>query len=106
MPRIQTLGSGRKRRWFEYEGSINQGTTLIQSGQPFISHQFYIAALKHFSGQTIWGGFNMTNPILRGFGEWVRDNSSRYGRSLTPRHGSFIAAILVHEEYIEFLVGK
>ena len=42
----------------------------------------------------------MTNPTLGGFGEWIKQNSSMYGHSLTPRHGSFIAAILVHEGYI------
>ena len=43
----------------------------------------------------------MTDPTPEGFGEWIQENSSRYGRSLTPRHGSFIAAILVHEGYIQ-----
>jgi len=95
------LGSDGKKKWFDYEGSVSQGTTLIQSGRPFISSEFYNAILQHFSGHTVQGGFSMTDPTPEGFGEWIQENSSRYGRSLTPRHGSFIAAILVHEGYIQ-----
>lgn len=102
MPKIQTLGPGRKRTWFKYEGSANSGTILLfQSGKVSVPHQLYMAALRHFSGKTVRGGFSMTNPTLGGFGEWIEKNSSKYGCSLTPRHGSFIAAILVHEGYIQ-----
>jgi len=98
---IQTLGRKRKRTWFRYDGNVNNGTTLaFRSGKISISHELYKAVLKRFSGQTVRGGFSMTNPPLGGFGEWIERNSSKYGRSLTPRHGSFVAAILVHEGYI------
>ena len=101
MPIIQTLGPKRKRTCFRYKGSVNHGTILFfQSGKVSISRQLYMAALRHFSGKTVRGGFSMTNPTPGGFGEWIEQNSSRYGRSLTPRHGSFIAAILVHERYV------
>jgi len=56
--------------------------------------------LENFKGKTIRGGFSMTSPTPDGFGEWIQENSQRYGRKLTPRHGSFIAAILVNEGYI------
>lgn len=101
MPKIQTLGSMNKRTEFYYEGSVTEGTLLIQSGRPFISPQVYLMALKEFSGRVIKGGFSMTDPTPGGFGEWIQENASRYGRTLTPRHGSFIAAILVHEGYIQ-----
>lgn len=101
MPIIQTIGSKRRRTWFRYEGDVNQGTTIMHSGEPLISYELYMAALKHFSGQTIRGGFSMTDPTPGGLGEWIKQNSSRYGRSLSSRHGSFIAAILVHEGYIQ-----
>ena len=97
MPKIQTLGSQGKRTWFSYEGNVNEGTTLLQSGRPFISPELYKDVLKYFSGRTILGGFSRTDPTSGGFGEWLQKNSPKYGRSLTPRHGSFIAAILVHE---------
>jgi len=100
MPRIQTLGSENKRTWFVYEGNVDHGTTLIQSGKPIVTHEFYAAALKHFAGRTIRGGFSETKPTPGGFGEWIQENSRKYGHTLTPRHGSFIAAILVHERYI------
>lgn len=100
MPIIQTLGHPSRRTWLSYEGGISEGTTLLQTGNPFISSELYRAALEHFSGKTIPGGFSMTDPTPGGFGEWAQENSSKYGRSLTPRHGSFIAAILVHEGYL------
>jgi len=101
LPKILTLGSKRKRTWFEYEGSVKKGTTLLFSGEPFISPELYRAALSNFDGRTVKGGFSMTNPPSGGFGEWVNNNSSKYGRKLTPRHGSFISAILVSEGYIK-----
>jgi hypothetical protein len=43
----------------------------------------------------------MDNPPADGFGKWVQDNSELLnGRHLTPRHASFIAAILRNEEYL------
>ena len=40
----------------------------------------------------------MTAPTSDGLGEWVQNNSRRLNKvSLTPRHASFIAAILVSE---------
>lgn len=105
--RTQTLGSKGKRTWFEYQGNVKQGTTLSFSGKPFISPKLYNAALRSFSNQTIKGGFSMTDPIPGGFGEWIRDNSSKYSRRLTPRHGLFISAILVNEGYIRSsLIGN
>lgn len=102
MPIIQTLGPKKKRTWFRYRGKVKQGTILLfQSGEVSISPELYMAALRHFSGQTVRGGFSMTNPTPGGFGEWIKQNSFSYGRSLSPRHGSFIAAILVHEGYIQ-----
>jgi len=101
MPKIQTLGSPRKRTSFEYKGSVEEGTTFLFTGNPFISPELYRAALNSFSGMTVKGGFSMTDPPRGGFGQWIAENSSEYGRRLTPRHGSFIAAILVSEGYIE-----
>ena len=101
MPKIQTLGGPRKRKWFEYEGSVKEGTTILFTGNPFVPPELFLAALSSFNGRTVKGGFSMTNPPQGGFGEWVAENSSEYGRKLTPRHGSFIAAILVSEGYIE-----
>jgi len=100
MPEIYTLGSKNKRTKFYYDGSVEIGTRLNFVGRPWISTEFYSAILKTFSGKTIKGGFSMTTPPPDGFGEWVKENSKKYGNKLTPRHGSFIAAILVHEGYI------
>ena len=44
------------------------------------------------------GGFKEDDPPRGGFGEWVRDRSSELNsRKLSPRHASFMAAILCHE---------
>ncbi len=43
----------------------------------------------------------MPNPKPGGLGEWVAENSTQFNTvKLTPRHASFIAAILRHEGYI------
>jgi len=43
----------------------------------------------------------MTDPTPGGLGEWVQEHSRELNDvALTPRHASFIAAILVHENLI------
>ena len=74
---------------------------MLFSGKPYISPEFFKAILMRFNGRTIAGGFSMTDPTPDGLGQWVEENSKRLnGLSLTPRHASFIAAILVHEGLI------
>lgn len=98
MKKIWTLGSASRRTQFSYTGSVSTGVTLLFSGKPFISARFFNAILNRFTGETVPGGFSMTDPIPGGLGEWVELNSKRInGTSLTPRHASFIAAVLVHE---------
>lgn len=72
MTEIWTLGHPSRRTQFRYEGTVSSGVTLLQKGKPSIEVEFFAAALNAFRG---------------------RDD----GRSLTPRHASFIAAILCHE---------
>ncbi len=98
MPKIWTLGSTNRRTQFSYSGNVNTGVTLLFTGRPFISPRFFKALLKRFDGKTIPGGFSMTDPTPSGLGEWVKENSKKLnGISLTPRHASFISAVLVHE---------
>jgi len=98
---IFTLGSTHRRRRFTYSGSVSTGVKLHFTGAPYISPDFFKAMLIHFAGRTVAGGFNMTDPTPGGFGQWVEENSKRLnGTSLTPRHASFIAAILAHENQI------
>jgi hypothetical protein len=94
---IDTLGAGKKKRTFQYDWSPS-GAVLLQRGKPRIDHCFFLVALYHFSGQTVEGGFSETNPALNGFGKWVEVASRRFNsRNLSPRHGSFVAAILCEE---------
>ena len=98
MPRICTL---KKEKEFAYSGSVSTGATLLFTGRPYISPEFFRAILHQFNGKTIPGGFSMTDPTPGGLGQWVAENSGRLnGVNLTPRHCSFIAAILVHEGLI------
>ena len=100
-PIIWTLGHPSRRKQFEYSGDVSKGVILHFSGNPHISSNFFQAILNEFRGRTIKGGFSMTDPISGGLGEWIQNNSTRLNPvSLTPRHGSFIAAILVHEGFI------
>ena len=102
MKTIFTLGSGSKKSEFSYSGSVNDGVVLNYTGNPTITVNFFSAILNHFKGKTIPGGFSMTDPTPGGFGEWIQVNSTTKNRvSLTPRHASHIAAILVHEGYIK-----
>ena len=98
MSKIWTLGSTNKRRQFSYTGDVRTGVTLLFTGNPYISPQFFQAILTRFAGRSVRGGFSMTNPTPGGLGEWVAQNSKPLnGRVLTPRHASFIAAVVVHE---------
>ncbi len=67
-----------------------------------VSHELLKAAIDQFKGKEIRGGFSMTNPTSGGFGEWVENKSKILNKtSLTPRHGSFVAAILQEEGYLK-----
>jgi len=100
MKKIWTLGSHYKRTQFTYSGSVQDGATIHFTGKPFISPELFKGILDHFKGKTIPGGFSMTNPTPGGLGEWVKENSGKYGKKLTPRHASFISAIMVNEGLI------
>jgi hypothetical protein len=102
MPTIQTLGLPSKRTEFTYSGSVNDGVMLhYDIGRVGISSEFFEAILNCFRGTSILGGFSMTNPTPGGFGVWVEYHSQQLNQvKLTPRHASFIAAILKHEGYI------
>lgn len=101
MKRIQTLSHAGKRAWFEYTGDCHNGVVLQHKSPMPVSGALFSAALDHFRGRTVLGGFNMTDPPPDGFGAWVAAHSKALtGRGLTPRHASFIAAILVHETYV------
>ena len=99
--RLETLGSPRKRTEFSYSGSIQNGVVLHQKANKNIDARLFTEALKHFAGKTVYGGFKEDDPPSGGFGEWLQRESSRLNSSkLTPRHGSFVAAILCAEAQV------
>jgi len=98
MPQIWTLGGPKKRTQFRYSGSVRLGVTLLFKRPTCVCAQFLAAILDRFGGRVIPGGFSMTAPTPGGLGEWVQENSPGLNTvQLTPRHASFIAAILVDE---------
>lgn len=98
MPRIQTL-SGRTS--FEYTLDGNGGFYLEYTGRPHIKAEFIRRIQTEFRHRTVPGGFNMTDPMPGGFGEWIQNNSS-----FTPRHASHIAAVLKDLGIIRELFGQ
>ena len=103
MPRIFTCGSPGRRTEFVYEGNIDNGVILkFASGNVEVSSELLKAAIDQFKGKEIRGGFSMTSPTCGGFGEWVQNKSKILNKtSLTPRHGSFVAAILQEKGYLK-----
>ncbi len=77
---------------------VNRDHADSITGRPTISAAFFRATLERFRGRRVKGGFKEDDPPRGGFGEWVQNESKKLaGRALTPRHGSFIAAILCSE---------
>jgi len=96
MPTIETCGNASVRRYFDYTGSVNEGIRLKFGSTDFcISAENITSIINHFKGQRVAGGFSMTNPPGNSVGAFVQS----LGSSLTPRHASFICAILQHEGY-------
>jgi hypothetical protein len=95
--RLKTLGLGNQAREFSYYGSVVEGVAVNmgQGSQAKFPSDLFNNLLTHFAGQEVRGGFSMTEPPLGGVGEWVQTNYP----SLTPRHASFIASVLVNEGY-------
>ena len=108
MPTIETLGHINKRTHFSCTGNTHDGVILHFTNNQKITGDFFQAIMSNFRGRTIPGGFGMTTPSPDGLGEWVQTNSRLLNSiSLTPRHASFIAAIMVHEGLItSFLEGN
>lgn len=96
MPTITTCGPTDRRTEFTYRGTIPNGITIeFQTGDFEINAQTLSAVIDHFRGQVVRGGFSMTDPTPGGVGEFLQQQ----GAGLTPRHGSFLCAVLEHEGY-------
>lgn len=102
MPTIFTCGSPGRRTKSTYEGDLDNGVIIkFASGSTKINSGFLKAAIDHFRGREVKGGFSMTSPTPGGFGQWVESKSRTLNKTpLTPRHGSFIAAILQDMSYL------
>jgi DNA invertase Pin-like site-specific DNA recombinase len=97
MPNIPTL-SGTTN--FDYTPDGNGGFYLEYKGRPHITAQLIANIQAVFAGQNVVGGFNMTNPIPGGFGDWIQQNTQ-----FTPRHASHIAAVLLRMGIIKGAVN-
>ncbi len=103
MPNIYTCGNPGRRTEFTYEGNLDSGIIIkFTSCNINISTVFLKAVIDHFKGREVKGGFSMTSPTPGGFGQWVKSNSRTLNETpLSPRHGSFIAAILKEMGYLQ-----
>jgi hypothetical protein len=109
MPKTRTCGSLKRATEFEYDGSVTQGVTIhFKTGHIEVTSSFLAAIRAEFAGRRVAGGFNMDDPPPQGFGAWVQNNSAALNsKRLTPRHASFIAAILRDADLLQCqLVGQ
>lgn len=96
-----TLGRAHQATSFSYTGSVLEGVVIeFNKSRVAVSAAFFSAIREKFAGRTIVGGFSMTNPTPNGLGIWVQNNSAQNSQSLTPRHASFIAAIMRDEGWL------
>lgn len=92
MPALTTCG--RAPTNFSYRGNCNIGVTIeFPSGELEISSDIIQQLTNHFQGKSVSGGFSMTEPTPGGVGQYLQS----LGNALTPRHASFLCAILQHE---------
>lgn len=101
MPTISTLGRAHQATTFSYTGSVANGVVIaFQTANAAVSATFFAAIRQNFAGAIVAGGFSMTDPHPNGFGFWVQQNSALNSQMLTPRHASFIAAIMKNEGWL------
>lgn len=93
MPTIHTCGPANKRTEFTYHGTATDGVTLEHATPHQIPASVFRAVLERFQGQTVPAGVTANNPTPGGIGEFI----GGLGLGQTPRHGSFLCAILCHE---------
>ena len=94
MPTIETCGPENVKTRFTYRGSSQEGITIeFETGDFTIGAAIIQNVLNHFQGQRVRGGLSMTDPTPGGVGEYL----AGLGNALTPRHASFLCAVLRHE---------
>jgi hypothetical protein len=94
MPTISTCGPAHVRTEFSYRGNTSDGVTFeFNAGDFAVDPEVIRQLLEHFRGQVVRGGFSMTDPTPGGVGEFLQN----IGQGLTPRHGSFLCAVLQQE---------
>lgn len=97
MPTIETCGPEGVRTTFTYRGNVTDGVTIeFDNGDFSIDADVMQNVRNHFRGRSVRGGFSMTEPTPGGVGEYL----AGLGGSLTPRHASFLCAILRNEGFV------
>lgn len=89
-------GSGKPISWENYSvgRQVIWGNTKFQLPNELIDD----ILMNYFKNSTLWYdlGASMDDPIKGGLGEYIQNKTT-----LTPRHASAIAAIMVYENLIE-----
>ena len=72
MQTISTCGPAHKRISFNYRGNSKAGVVLeFETTETHISGEVFAPVTNPFSGQTVRGGFSMTEPPAGGVGAFV-----------------------------------
>lgn len=92
------LTCGLKPTQFSYTGTVQNGVTILfnTGAKCTFSKQTIDEVLKNFRGKIVPGGFSMTKPTAGGLGHYLQSLRQGY----TPRHASFLCAILANEGYV------
>jgi len=94
---MTTLRTWGGRSQFRYEGSVEAGTDITYGEERKIrveAHQ-YAALRTHFCDQVVPAGTSHTDPPSGSLGAWLQKYVTPVGIA------SYVAPILVHEEYAE-----
>ena len=95
---MQTFKTWGGKSFFDYAGSVKQGTEITYGRKPykkFISAIQYVKLLNHFRGRTVDIGTSRTDPPRNSVGEWLQLNV--IGTALA----SYVGRILIIERYAE-----
>lgn len=94
-----------QNKLFEYSGNLEDGFVIWYPSGPVLIELGFIEEIQNAFGgyHPVLFGFDMTGKKapIGSFGRWIGEQSSQYGRKLTGRHASHIAALLVNEGLAE-----
>lgn len=100
MKSISTLTSNENNLEYYFDKHSLAYKVKWKETEFFILQELINNILSDFFNDDEWKplGASMTNPMSNGLGIFIRNSS----RTLTPRHASAIAAIMVEEKLLQY----